>query len=164
MINVERTMKEYTYRKMTIDDLDLLVSSRVMVLKAANKLPDDADMSEIERQSREYYKKAFAQDTHTAYLVFDGDRLIGTGGMSYYDVMPTCDVNTGRKAYVMNMYTDPEYRRQGIAYRTLDLLVADAKARGVEHITLEATDMGRPLYEKYGFVQMKSEMQLTDSV
>ena len=160
MINVERTMKEYTYRKMTIDDLDLLVSSRVMVLRAANKLPDDADMSEIERQSREYYKKAFAQDTHTAYLVFDGDRLIGAGGISYYTVMPTCDVNTGRKAYVMNMYTDPEYRRQGIAYKTLDLLVADAKARGVEHITLEATDMGRPLYEKYGFVQMPSEMQL----
>ena len=80
--------------------------------------------------------------------------------MSYYRVMPTCDVTSGKKAYVMNMYTDPEYRRQGIAYRTLELLVQDAKARGVEHITLEATDMGRPLYEKYGFVQMKSEMQL----
>ena len=42
----------------------------------------------------------------------------------------------------------------------MDALIADAKARGVEHITLEATDMGRPLYEKYGFVQMPSEMQL----
>jgi len=153
-------MKEYTYKKVGIDDLELLVSSRVMVLKAANKLPEDTDMSEIERQSREYYKKAFAEDSHTAYLVFDGERLIGAGGISYYTVMPTCDVNTGRKAYVMNMYTDPEYRRQGIAYKTLDLLVADAKARGIDHITLEATDMGRPLYEKYGFVQMPSEMQL----
>ena len=152
-------MEEYTYRKAGLDDLELLVSSRVMVLKAANKLPDDADMSEIERQSRIFYKKALADGSHTAYLVFDGKRLIGTGGMSYYDVMPTCDVTSGKKAYVMNMYTDPEYRRQGIAYKTLDLLVADAKARGVEHITLEATDMGRPLYEKYGFVQMKSEMQ-----
>jgi ribosomal protein S18 acetylase RimI-like enzyme len=74
--------------------------------------------------------------------------------------MPTCDVNTGRKSYVMNMYTDPEYRRQGIAYKTLDLLVADAKARGVEHITLEATDMGRPLYERYGFIAAGAEMLL----
>ena len=70
-------MKEYTYKKMGIDDLELLVSSRVMVLRAANKLPEDTDMSEIEKQSREYYKKAFAEDSHTAYLVFDGDRLIG---------------------------------------------------------------------------------------
>ena len=156
------TVKDYTYKKADISDLDLLVSSRVTVLKAANKLPDDTDMSERERQSREYYKKAVDEDTHTAYLVFDGDRLIGAGGMSYYTVMPTCDVTSGRKAYVMNMYTDPEYRRQGIAYKTLDLLVEDAKARGVEHITLEATDMGRPLYEKYGFEQMPSEMKLLE--
>ena len=152
-------MKEYTYKKADISDLELLVSSRVMVLKAANKLPDDADMSEIERQSREYYKKALADGSHTAYLVFDGEKLIGAGGISYYTVMPTCCDPTGKKAYVMNMYTDPEYRRQGIAYKTLELLVADSKARGVEHITLEATDMGRPLYEKFGFVQMPSEMQ-----
>ena len=153
---------QYVYRKAELCDLELLVKSRVMVLRAANKLPDDADMSEIERQSREYYKRALADGSHTAYLVFDGQRLIGTGGMSYYSVMPTCCDTTGKKAYVMNMYTDPEYRRQGIAYKTLDLLVQDAKARGVDHITLEATDMGRPLYEKYGFVQMPAEMQLID--
>ena len=153
-------MKEYTYKKADISDLELLVSSRVMVLKAANKLPEDTDMSEIERQSREYYKKALADGSHTAYLVFDGEKLIGAGGISYYTVMPTCCDPTGKKAYVMNMYPDPEYRRQGIAYKTLELLVADSKARGGEHITLEATDMGRPLYEKFGFVQMQSEMQL----
>ncbi len=151
---------QYVYRKAELCDLELLVKSRVMVLRAANKLSDDADMSEVESQSREYYKMALADGSHTAYLVFDGQRLIGTGGMSYYSVMPTCDVPSGKKAYVMNMYTDPGYRRQGIAYRTLELLVQDAKARGVEHITLEATDMGRPLYEKYGFVQMQSEMKL----
>ena len=42
----------------------------------------------------------------------------------------------------------------------LDLLVAEAKERGVRAISLEATDMGKPLYEKYGFVKMKDEMKL----
>ncbi len=32
--------------------------------------------------------------------------------------------------------------------------------QGVLQIALEATDMGRPLYEKYGFVDMKDEMEL----
>ena len=58
------------------------------------------------------------------------------------------------------MYTHPEYRRKGIAYKTLNLLVLNAKERGISHITLEATDMGRPLYEKFGFVKMQDEMQL----
>lgn len=60
----------------------------------------------------------------------------------------------------MNMYTAPEYRRQGIAFHTLDLLVKAAKERGISQIALEATDMGRPLYEKYGFVKMEDEMGL----
>ena len=48
----------------------------------------------------------------------------------------------------MNMYTAPEYRRQGIAINTLDLLVKDAKEQGVLQIALEVTYIGRPLYER----------------
>lgn len=36
----------------------------------------------------------------------------------------------------------------------------DAKEQGVLQIALEATDMGRPLYERYGFVKMEDEMEL----
>lgn len=43
----------------------------------------------------------------------------------------------------MNMYTAPAYRRQGIAYTTLGLLVEEAKKKGISQISLEATDMGR---------------------
>ncbi|MBQ8038388.1 MAG: GNAT family N-acetyltransferase, partial [Lachnospiraceae bacterium] len=78
----------------------------------------------------------------------------------YFQVMPTYHNPTGKKAYIMNMYTNPDYRRQGIAYKTLELLVADAKERGIAAISLEATDMGRPLYEKYGFIKMNDEMEL----
>ena len=86
--------------------------------------------------------------------------FIGAGGVSFYQVMPTYHNPTGKKAYIMNMYTAPEYRRQGIAIHTLDLLVNDAREQGVSQIALEATDMGRALYEKYGFVKMEDEMEL----
>lgn len=97
---------------------------------------------------------------HIAYLVYDNGKFIGAGGVSFYQVMPTYHNPTGKKAYIMNMYTAPEYRRQGIAIHTLDLLVKDAKEQGVLQIALEATDMGRPLYERYGFVKMEDEMEL----
>ena len=148
------------FKRADLNGLEALVSSRIKVLIAANKLPEDTDMSLIEQQSRDYYKQSLADGTHTAYLVYDGDDIIAAGGVSYYRVMPTCDVPTGRKAYIMNMYTDPRYRRQGIAYKTLSLLVEDAKSKGVDFISLEATDMGRPLYEKYGFVGTPHEMIL----
>ena len=56
------------------------------------------------------------------------------------------------------------YRRKGIAYQTLNLLVADAKNKGIDAISLEATEMGRPLYEKFGFTGMNDEMELKKSV
>lgn len=148
------------YRIATLEDIDLLVKSRIEVLRAANKLSDSVDMSEVETSSREYYKRALSGGTHMAILVMDGSSFIGAGGVSYYEVMPTYHNPSGKKAYIMNMYTNPAYRRQGIAYKTLDMLVQDAKKRGITQISLEATDMGRPLYEKYGFLPMNAEMEL----
>lgn len=150
---------ELLYKKATIEDIDILTKTRIEVLRAANQLSDDADMTEVEKQSYEYYSKALRDGSHTAYLVFDGTNFIGAGGVSYYRVMPTYHNPSGNKAYIMNMYTSPKYRRKGIAYKTLDLLVRDAKSRGVNVILLEATEMGRPLYEKYGFVKMNNEME-----
>lgn len=74
--------------------------------------------------------------------------------------MPTVNNRSGNKAYIMNMYTHPDYRRRGVALKALDLLVQEAKRRGVTAISLEATEIGRPLYEKYGFVAMPHEMEL----
>ncbi len=149
------------YKKATIADLEILTETRIEVLRAANQLSDDIDMTEIREQSFIYYKKAIADGTHLAYLIFDEEKFVGTGGISYFQVMPTYHNPTGRKAYIMNMYTKPAYRRQGIAFKTLDLLVADAKTKGITAISLESTNMGRPLYEKYGFVKMNEEMELS---
>ena len=152
--------KNYEDKKATIADIDELVRTRIIVLRAANNLSDDVDMSVVEKESYEYYKRALETGEHIAYLVYDKENFIGAGGVSFYQVMPTYHNPTGRKAYIMNMYTAPEYRRQGIAINTLDLLVKDARKQGARQIALEATDMGRPLYEKYGFVKMEDEMEL----
>ena len=140
--------------------LDELVRTRIIVLRAANKLSDDEDMSVVEEESYAYYRRALESGEHIAYLVYDNGKFIGAGGLSFYQVMPTYHNPTGKKAYIMNMYTASEYRRQGLAFQTLDLLVNDARKQGVSQIALEATDMGRPLYEKYGFVKMEDEMEL----
>ena len=157
-------MKEnYEYKKATIEDIDELIRTRIIVLRAANKLSNDVDMSLVEKESYEYYKSALETGEHIGYLVYDNETLIGAGGVSFYKVMPTYHNPTGKKAYIMNMYTASEYRRQGIAFHTLDLLVKDAREQGVSQITLEATEMGRPLYEKYGFIKMEDEMELKHS-
>lgn len=151
---------ELVYRKAGPEDLELLVRTRIEVLRAANGLADTVDMSDVEEQSWGYYREALESGEHVAYLVFDGGELAGARGVSFYRLLPTYHNPSGENGYIMNMYTRPAYRRRGIAYKTLDLLVAAARERGVSRITLEATRMGRPLYEKYGFVGLGDEMEL----
>ena len=151
---------DLVFKRAKPEDIEILTKTRIEVLKAANQLPDDTDMSKVERETYNYYKMALRDGSHIAYLVFDADRFVGAGGVSFFQVMPTYHNPSGNKAYIMNMYTHPEYRRKGVALKTLDLLVKDAKNKGVTAISLEATDMGRPLYEKYGFINMDHEMEL----
>ena len=153
-------IQKFEYKRATMEDIDELVRTRIIVLRAANKLPDDEDMSVVEEESKAYYGRALETCEHIAYLVYDNGAFVGAGGVSFYQVMPTYHNPTGKKAYIMNMYTAPEYRRQGIAIHTLDMLVKDAKEQGVLQIALEATYMGRPLYERYGFAKMEDEMEL----
>ena len=153
-------IQKFVYKRATMEDIDELVRTRIIVLRAANKLPDDEDMFVVEKESYAYYRRALETGEHIAYLVYDNGAFVGAGGVSFYQVMPTYHNPTGKKAYIMNMYAAPEYRRQGIAIHTLDLLVKDVRKQGVLQIALETTEMGRPLYEKYGFLKIEDEMEL----
>lgn len=161
MICAEKT-ESLLYRRAGSHDRELLTRLRLEVLRAANGLEEDVDLSRTELESRRYYETCFPEDSHAAWLVFDGEEVIGTGAVSFYQVMPTYHNPSGKKAYIMNMYTRPDYRRRGIAYRVLELLTAEAEMRQIDAVTLEATAAGRPLYEAFGFTAMRDEMELLD--
>lgn len=150
-------MKGIELRRAGAQDVDLLVDLRKTVLIAANKLPADADLSHLDAACAAYFAD---EGKHTTFLALDGDRVVGVGSADYHTEMPTCANPTGCCAFLMNIYTDPAYRRKGIAARIVTALVEDAKARGAGSVLLEATDMGAPLYRKLGFVDAKGYMRL----
>lgn len=151
---------ELEYRQAAPGDLELLIEIRLTVLRAANQLEENEDLSHLREPTRVYYEKALKSGDHVAYLAFDGGRFVGAGGISFYRVLPTCSNPSGQKGYIMNMYTAPSHRRRGIASHTLRLLTDAALRRGIAEISLEATPAGRPLYEKHGFISSANEMEL----
>ena len=65
-----------------------------------------------------------------------------------------------KTAHLMNVYTNPRYRGQGIASEMLDILLDEAKKKGVTEISLDATEAGRLLYKKFGFRDSEEYMVL----
>lgn len=157
---IESTNMNITFRKATLADMQTLVKTRIEVLRTVNGFTDNADMTGIENASKDYYLNNLTSENHIGYLIFNGNTFVGTGGISFYQVMPTCDNPTGKKAYIMNMYTRQGYRRKGIASQTLKLLLNEARTRGITSIGLEASDMGRAMYIKFGFIPSENELYL----
>ncbi|OUP44895.1 GNAT family N-acetyltransferase [Pseudoflavonifractor sp. An187] len=152
------------YKRVSTEDIPLLVHNRIDLLLDANSLQDIAALDLVKEQLYQYYTWSIPTNNHIAYLAFENSLCIGTGGICFYQVLPTYHNPTGRKAYITNMYTIPEFRNRGVATHILDSLVKESLRLGVKFISLEATESGRPIYKKYGFVQLNTEMQLYNEV
>ena len=51
------------------------------------------------------------------------------------------------------MYTEHPFREKGVATKIVQESLRWAKAKGFPRMTLHASDMGRSIYEKFGFKQ-----------
>jgi len=148
-----------TYRMATPDDLELLTQTRVTFFADVHPEVTDAEKADIYAFTRAYFEETLQDGSYIAFLAFDGDRLIATSGVNFYRTPPNPKNTTGKTAYVSNIYTRPEYRGQGIATRLFAMAAAEAQRHGCGKAVLHATDIGRPLYEKYGFYSPSSAME-----
>ena len=146
------------YKIATADDIDLLMSSRLEMLRVVNDLDDDYQYSDVMvSESRKY----FLEGDHTTVLALSDGKVIGCASISYIWIMPTFSHPTGKRGHLMNVYTAKEFRRQGIAREMVDMLIKDAWDKGATEISLDSTESGRPLYKEMGFVESTECMVLT---
>ena len=146
------------YRIATIKDIGLMMNSRLEMLRIVNDLPADYVYSdEIVRESRDY----FINGDQTTVLAIDDKIVVGCASISYMRLMPTFSHPTGKRAHLMNVYTNSSYRRQGVARKMCEILINDARDKGVTEISLDATESGRLLYKSLGFKESEECMVLT---
>ena len=152
---------DIVYRKLTEEFLDRIIEMRISQLteeytSEGKTVPEDVD---LEKALRDFYVKNLAAGTYVSWLAFDGDRIVGTSGMSFAEKPPYFTCPSGKLGILSSMYTDPDYRRMGIATALLDRVVNEAREYGCGTIYITASDMGVKLYTAYGFVHNGNFMQ-----
>lgn len=116
------------------------------------------DESEFEGEFTKVSAEYFTNGDQTTILEFDGEKAVGCATICYITLMPTFDHPSGKRAHLMNVYTNADYRRRGIARQMVTGLLDEAKTRGVTYISLDATESGRPLYKTLGFKENEENM------
>lgn len=144
-----------TFRKLNENDLDVFIKMRI------NQLCEEGAKEDIDLEPalRDYYLRHLSYGTFVSWLALDNDRIIGTSGMSIVEKPPYFGCPSGKIGLLSSMFTDPSYRRKGIAKTLLSKVIDEAKTQGCGTVQITASNMGVLLYSDYGFEKNENFMQ-----
>ena len=143
------------YRRLTEKELNTFIDMRIKQLREEGAKED----IDLVPEPKQYYIRHMGDGTFVSWLAFDGDRIIGTSGISFVEKPPYFGCPSGKIGLLSSMFTDPDYRRKSIAKELLTRVVHDAKEYGCGTVQITASDMGVKLYSNFGFVPNKNFMQ-----
>ena len=139
-----------------IRDVDTLMRWRGEVIcNVFGECPD----AELLAANRRYYERNVARGLHVAFVAESVGRECGCGALCLSEELPSPDNESGRCAYLMNIYVRREWRNHGIAHAIVRRLLEEAGRRGCGKIYLETTEEGKPVYRSLGFRDMPDMMK-----
>lgn len=113
----------------------------------------------FENASQQYFQSALQDGSYVGFLGEIGGNIVAGGGLVTAP-WPGSPINFHpRRAWILNIYVEPAYRRQGFARAVLEALIGWCKENGFQSVALHASEYGRSLYEKLGF-RPTNEMRL----
>ena len=113
--------------------------------------PAKEQIETIAEHTRQYITRSFKDGGFITFVALFDEMIIGMCGLSLFMLPPNDWCPSGKTGYIGNLYTLPAYRGSGIGTKLFSLTLDEAVRRDCGRILLHATEMGRPIYEKFGF-------------
>ena len=142
------------YRIATLSDCEALTNLRMRMRK---ELDTDFASELIYAETLDFFKRNIKNGTHIAFICEQDKQMIATVGITLFEIMPTTKHPNGKVARLMNMYVEPYYRSKGIAKELLNRVMVYAEEHHIGKVMLNPSQMGKSLYENYGFQLLPDE-------
>jgi GNAT superfamily N-acetyltransferase len=156
------------YRRAIAEDIDTLVDMRVRFLNEMYGHTSDNETDKLRASLRGYLFRAIASGEFIAYLAEYDREIIGTSGIVIWQIPGRYGgLSSGKIGYILNLYTVPEARKNGICARLLDALIKEARSLGLTYLHLHATEDGINIYRRAGFIEpglIEMELKLAAEV
>jgi GNAT superfamily N-acetyltransferase len=114
---------------------------------------------EFRAKSRDRLHDALARGEYIGWLASpenDSSLIVGGAGVHLQRTLPhplsRSALAEGRHGVIVNVFTEPEWRRRGAAEMLLRRIIEWARAERLDRLVLHASEEGRALYERLGFV------------
>jgi GNAT superfamily N-acetyltransferase len=148
-------------RRATLADVNTIANHRAAMFLAMGSATPEI-VPQLVADTAAFLLEAIPREEYLgwlAYLVGTPERVVAGAGVQPRRVLPAprkladgrCHVGDGRQAIVINVYTEPAFRRQGLARRLMTEVLRWAAEVELDGLVLHAAPDGRPLYEQLGF-------------
>ncbi len=144
-------------RKAVLEDIDALVKNRIDFVQLIGNPPSSIP-EDFAQRTKNYLMDHMKDEQTLVWVAVDNGVIVSDIMVCFYDTIPMISNLSGRCGYLLNVYTLPEYRRQGLASQLIRMIIQESKERNVGKLYLNATQMGRPVYQKMGFESLEDEM------
>jgi GNAT superfamily N-acetyltransferase len=158
----------FDIRLVTLADLELISWHRARMFQDMGELPPEL-FETFRGQSRDKLHRMFKRGDYIGWVVSLADepeRITAGAGVQLREIPPHPQINangktdilSGRQAIIQNVFTEPEWRRRGVAGLLIKRIIDWSREEGIDSLVLHASDEGRALYERLGFITT-SEMR-----
>jgi GNAT superfamily N-acetyltransferase len=147
------TNESLAIRRATPDEVAIIAVHRARMFQDTGRLDDERAVAMIELL-KPIMRPMLASGEYNGWLVVAEDgAIVGGAGVQIRTLLPRPETDVTREALVVNVYVEPAYRRQGLARRLMEAILAWSSEQGIERVSLHASIMGQPLYEALGFTR-----------
>ena len=138
-------------RQATLKDVDILTKLRRMMFESMGE-KDLLKLDKCDSASKLYFEKAIPNKEFYGWLaLLKSGEIVGSGGFVIDEHVPSPTNSSGRLAYILNIVTLPDYRRQGIARNIMKKMLEWISKTDMKVVELHASEMGKSLYKEFGF-------------
>lgn len=143
------------YKKADINDIDDLISLKIKQNDFYNNI--DNITTEDENIIKENISRILLQELNKTIYFFvakdkDNNRTVACSGVVIHQMVPSSSFINGKKGYITSVYTDEDYRRNGIQNILMKMIMDFLKEIECKKVELDATELPAiKLYEKFGF-------------
>lgn len=145
----------YTLRPATPADAPLIAAQRESMFTDMG-----TEYTEAVANFTPWVGRHLTAGTYLGWMAEAGGQAVAGAGLLVMDWPPHFTSPEPLRSYLLNVYTHPAHRGHGLARLLTEEAVAETRRRGIKIMSLHASEFGRPIYERLGFVPT-NEMRLT---
>ena len=151
-------MQPVAIREATPEDISEILRHRRAMYEAMD-YKDEKALAAMVSTTTQYLPRAMSDGSFRGWMAMHGTLIVG-GCAVIVNPWPSHPYDLEcRRATILNMYVDPEFRRQGIARQLMQTILDWCRQQNFAAVYLHASKEGRPLYESLGF-EPTTEMTL----